>query len=551
MDTNRDKNLLSHVEIISSEAANCNLDFSGIKDKNAVYKVADFLSVTFNQAVLFSCLLEQSFQKMVTFESLSKHMKCSVIKVISLIDEIEALEKKSIIKKRIKWGRKKRSYKDVGYSVPHHVIESLRKSDYGLLKQERKFNLPNLLEQVKFASEERKDDSISTKQLFDEIDLLICNNREHIFIQYLNQKLSNTLSKCISLLLAYYRLTGYINNNIDDVTESVFDDILDQVEFRRSILNGCNELIRKHIVIVERSEFAVNEDISLSQESLDVLFKQFPELKTEEIQKNGVAKPNNIVAKKLFFENELSYKLNDLSNILGKRQFNSFLKSATQSKINRGITAIFHGFSGTGKTEAAYQIAKKTGRHMMIIDLSQSKSKWFGESEKQVKKFFDDYRKLLNNSVTEPILFINEADGLFSKRLNISTTLGNSGQTHNTIQNILLQEMENFEGILIVTTNLTGNMDKAFERRFLFKIEFPKPDKNIRQKIWKYRLPELTNKMAAELGAKFELTGGQIDNMIRKIVIKKVLNKNLNLFETLMDFCKDEFEFDKTRTVGF
>ncbi len=126
-----------------------------------------------------------------------------------------------------------------------------------------------------------------------------------------------------------------------------------------------------------------------------------------------------------------------------------------------------------------------------MVDLSETKSKWDGESEKQVKGIFDNYRELLQCTFPEPILFINEADGLLLQRLNIGKASCNISHTHNRIQNILLQELERFKGILIATTNLTDNLDKAFEQRFLLKIDFPRPDAMVRQQIWLSKLPEL------------------------------------------------------------
>lgn len=117
--------------------------------------------------------------------------------------------------------------------------------------------------------------------------------------------------------------------------------------------------------------------------------------------------------------------------------------------MNPGITAIFFGQPGTGKTELALQLAKKTHRNLMMVDLSETQIMWYGESEKRVKGIFDNYRELLKSHTPEPILFINEADGLLSQRLEIARSSYSVSHTQNRIQNILLQELEKFKGILI------------------------------------------------------------------------------------------------------
>ncbi|MBE0667021.1 MAG: ATP-binding protein, partial [Bacteroidales bacterium] len=183
---------------------------------------------------------------------------------------------------------------------------------------------------------------------------------------------------------------------------------------------------------------------------------------------------------------------------------------------------------------------------------SQTKSKWFGESEKLVKQIFTDYKTLLLNSPSEPILFINEADGLFGRRMDCGTDSSSADQTVNTVQNILLQELEDFEGILIAATNLPGSLDKAFERRFSFMIKFTKPDAGCRQRIWKNKLPELSAKEAESQAARFELTGGDIDVKVRKVLLKKALDNKALLSDILEESCTDDIGLTARRIIpGF
>jgi SpoVK/Ycf46/Vps4 family AAA+-type ATPase len=187
----------------------------------------------------------------------------------------------------------------------------------------------------------------------------------------------------------------------------------------------------------------------------------------------------------------------------------------------------------------------------MMVELSQVKSKWFGESEKQVKKIFDDYRKIYNNNKVKPILFINEADGMFSKRLGITGKTSSVDQTVNTIQNIILQELENFDGILFATTNLTENLDSAFERRFLFKVEFKNPLPEISEKIWKSKLPEFKSQYLKTLSSRYQLSGGEIENVARKYMIEKVIESKQIGLDRLMEFCELEKPFQKQNKIGF
>ena len=123
----------------------------------------------------------------------------------------------------------------------------------------------------------------------------------------------------------------------------------------------------------------------------------------------------------------------------------------------------------------------------------------------------------------------------------------------NTIQNIILQEMETVDGILVATTNLAQNMDKAFERRFLYKIKFEKPTLEARMSIWHEMIPALSESDAKTLAEKYDFSGGQIENIARHNTINGILyGDNGNSLETLMSYCdKERLETKVTRKIGF
>jgi SpoVK/Ycf46/Vps4 family AAA+-type ATPase len=218
--------------------------------------------------------------------------------------------------------------------------------------------------------------------------------------------------------------------------------------------------------------------------------------------------------------------------------------------MRNGFACLFYGKPGTGKTETVNQIARMTGRDVMLVDIAETKSCWFGESEKRIKKVFDKYRQYAKVNNPAPILLFNEADAVIGKRKDVNS--GNVAQTENTIQNIILQEMENLDGIMIATTNLTKNLDPAFERRFLYKIEFNKPTLEARKAIWKSQLPELRDEDAETLAGRYDFSGGQIENIARKRTVDSIIHAGRIDLETLNEYCGDE-KLDKDRgiTIGF
>lgn len=123
----------------------------------------------------------------------------------------------------------------------------------------------------------------------------------------------------------------------------------------------------------------------------------------------------------------------------------------------------------------------------------------------------------------------------------------------NSIQNIILQEMESLEGIMIATTNLTSNLDKAFERRFLYKVEYSRPSVESRAQIWRIMLPGLSESDARTLAGKFDLSGGEIENIVRKQSVGAILSGNdLIDLPAIMELCSHERLSNSThKKVGF
>ena len=248
---------------------------------------------------------------------------------------------------------------------------------------------------------------------------------------------------------------------------------------------------------------------------------------------------SNITPKQLFFNVEDQKQIDTLYSLLSQENFDSVTGRLEQAGMRKGICILLSGTAGTGKTESVLQIARKTGRPLMQVQVSDIKDKYVGESEKKLAAMFDNYRNSMKEGQKTGILFLNECDQLLSKRLeNISASVD---QMSNAIQNILLEQMERFEGIMICTTNLVQNLDTAFERRFLYKIELGRPCPEARESIWKSMIPDITDFNATYLAQHYDLSGGQIENIARKSIIDIALNGQGSLtLEKYCDYCERE-----------
>ena len=240
----------------------------------------------------------------------------------------------------------------------------------------------------------------------------------------------------------------------------------------------------------------------------------------------------------LFYNKQETMQIERLRQLLDREKFKEVQQRMARAGMRPGFACLFYGSPGTGKTETVIQLARQTGREIVQVNISTLRNMYVGESEKNVQKVFDDYRRKMEQSDITPILLFNEADAIFGVRYkNVNDSVD---QMENTIQNIILQNLETFEGILIATTNLTDNFDKAFERRFLYKVEFKKPTAEVRKMIWMSMMPELNENDAETLAVRYDFSGGQIENVARKQIVESILNGTTLDISTLKMLCEEE-----------
>ncbi len=319
-------------------------------------------------------------------------------------------------------------------------------------------------------------------------------------------------------------------------------------EFR----DGANRLQTLGLVEMEKrsSLFGEETGIVMTDEGKKTMLGDDAELYINKVSDKQLLSCDKIAEKTLFFSDALTEQLSLLRNSLDESYYKGLCARLEEKHLPKGICVLLYGEPGTGKTESVMQIAKATGRDIMHVDISATKTCWFGESEKLIKKVFTDYRHLCEKCKVKPILLFNEADAVFSKRKDVNS--GNVAQTENAIQNIILEEMENLDGILVATTNLADNLDGAFERRFLFKIRYDKPTVEAKTNIWRSKLPVLCEEDAQALAASYEFSGGQIDNIVRKAMMQEIVKGEKPTLNSLKAMCSEEKISKKAHNrIGF
>ena len=184
------------------------------------------------------------------------------------------------------------------------------------------------------------------------------------------------------------------------------------------------------------------------------------------------------------------------------------------------------------------------------VDISKIRGKYVGESEENASGIFKEYYRVAKQTKQMPILLFNESDALISKRMDIRNSVD---AMSNALQNIFLEELENFKGILIATTNHIQNMDEAFDRRFLMKIRFQKPSGETRKNIILQHLPMLDAHALQTLSDAYAFTGAELTNLVRRVRIFELIENRNPTLEELLQIADSEKDMRKRHAsvLGF
>jgi signal recognition particle GTPase len=542
------KTLLAHIERIVELIENSKLNDEFYKEaKTSIQFVAKTMSLSASQVIFFSVFMEKSDDNRISISDISKFIGCRNIKAISMMNEIDELEKRRLV-------RCSRNGERLSYRVPYKVVNAVKQNIAYEPESSKNLTTEQLFQQIEHLFDERDNDEIQCDALAMELKSLIEDNPALAFCRQIKEwdSIYNDNDNFLLLLLFCHR---YINLEDDSIVFDDFEDLYETIwtfrHIKSSLQKGTNNLLEKNILEYENDNGLIdNEHYKISTNAKELLFCELDIKIKQNKNPKGLIKHSDIAPKILFYNEREQEQIMQLTALLQEDHFASVQKRLEDNGMRKGFACLFHGVPGTGKTETVYQIARSTGRDIMMVDIAETKSKWFGESEKKIKSIFEHYRTFTKSNDTTPILLFNEADAVIGKRKKTGNTP--IDQTENTIQNIILQEMENLDGIMIATTNLTQNLDKAFERRFLYKIEFEKPNLKARKMIWQTMIPALSTQEAEELATTYDFTGGQIENITRKRMVEFILNGIEPSMETMHNYCRNELLYkNEVRKIGF
>lgn len=536
--------ILEAFENIVGLAKDSNLD-TDFFEKAAPYisYAAGKLNLTEQQTVLLALFVDNSENIRIRISELAKFIGCSTTRILRLSKDVDSLVDRHYLKAS-------KSSQSISYRMPWEVIDALRNDSPYIYKEEPIVDTLSFFSQFSKLMQEKRNGEATFKMIVEQTEMMLEEIKETTFAK----ELHNFNLELEDLILFIFMTHLFVENNDNCIgfhdIENLYTNNELPFRFRRELMLGESSLFdRKLIEHVNDDGMVRNDCFKLTNFAKDTLLGEISDTQTGKSQK-GLIPFESLPQKELVFNPEEKASVEELTSILSEERFSGVQQRLEKAGMRKGFCCLFYGAPGTGKTETVYQIARKTGRNIMRVDVDKIKSCWVGESEKNIKALFDRYRNICKNSDIAPILLFNEADAVLGVRMEGASR--SVDKMENSLQNIILQEMESLEGIMIATTNLTSNLDKAFERRFLYKIRYEKPSLACRRKIWEIMLPGIAAEDADLLASRFDLSGGEIENIARKHTVGAILSGNETIdVDKISEICRKERISAPIQKVGF
>lgn len=537
--------IIAAIDRIIEGAKDCELKMSKIKPsiKKTISYLGERLALSPMQTLLLSAFINYGDESYVEIRELASLFNCPRIRVISYQSDIDELCRRKLIRYR---------ESDNDYVIPRAVIRAFSNDEPYNAQINRCENEDALFDQIATLCEERRNSHISYSDYCEEMEMILTTNNHLEFVKLLNKEELDQLDK----LFFVWCCNMLINEDDTDICEIDMRRMIGNKRglirrLRESLMTGANALIENNLLSYSFNDgLSSRESFVISDKSKKTLLKSLIVASSTAPRCKDLLPYTKITAKELFYNASERQAIDRLESLLRPENFKLVCERLSTQGMRRGFACLFYGAPGTGKTETVLQLARRCGRDIMQVNISTIKSKWVGESEKNIKEIFDRYRTAVEHSEVAPILLFNEADAIISQRMNNAQR--SVDKMDNAIQNIILEEIEKLDGILIATTNLAGNMDSAFERRFIYKIEFKKPTVEAKCSIWKSMIPSLDESVVNMVAQKYDLSGGEIENIARKYSVEYVLTGKHADIETLTEICDNEqLNKNKHIRIGF
>lgn len=525
--------------------------------KNPLAFLTKKLGMTKMQVVVLAILIEAG--EPLSWRGIGEFLNCSRLSVMVYTEEIEELVKKRWV---VRKGAREPGGFFEGFALVHGVVTALRHNKPYVPEKIDGLDIQNFVDRLENYVDKNVLDHRSIFSDNEEWMVQLCEANPQLPLCQEVLRFEKDIHIQSLLMLTVIDYAQWAESDGEGISLSSIDHFYPEDYeadgMRKKLRNGSHQLIKSGLIEHKCEDGIANtERYTLTSKCKEQLLKDYVPSKSrcpvESKSEKGLKSHTAIKVKNMFYNPGEQEQIERLTSLLCEENLQSIQERLEQEGMRKGVACLFYGAPGTGKTETVLQIARQTGRDIMQIDIAGLRDKYVGESEKNIKAVFRRYRDICKHSEMMPILFFNEADGIFGKRSTLSMN-PSVEKMDNAMQNIILQEMEDLEGILIATTNLTCNLDSAFERRFLFKVEFKKPNTDVKAKLWSSMLGNgISEEDALRLAKKFDFSGGQIENIARKRTIEYILSGKKATIDDLENFCESELLGDQSsrKSIGF
>jgi SpoVK/Ycf46/Vps4 family AAA+-type ATPase len=434
------------------------------------------------------------------------------------------------------------------FEVDEKVYEALLNNKKERLEFKPAENFTKLLKNINEIYEKRTGGCYDAETMRKRIEQELSLAKKCDELDWLNSFTELTLEdKILFLFAAYSHQKNEEQIDLEYHIKQIEDNFTKQKAFRDSIANKTSILIMNDLLLKAEDGFVFDEFVGLTEKAIHALFqKESNKAKKKTFSTATILQPEDIFLEELFYNESEWSQINTIEKILSKEKHQLVVNQLVENGLAKGISILFNGFSGTGKTATAKRLAKITNRPLFCVDVEKIANKWIGDTEKNTKKIFDEYYEFSKECDVMPILFFNE-DSIFSKRVEVGHS---SDRTHNSMQNILLEQMELFTGISIVTSNHAEKLDKAFERRFLYKVEFEKPTKETQYSLLSNAFQNISGETINTVLENYSFTGGQIYNIKKKYIMQCIIDDE-DLESLFIRLCKEEIKTTTSNKIGF
>ena len=515
----------------------------------------DFLAskLQFNpvQCVIIAMLIEKG--EPISYRQMGKTLGLSRLSMMTYYNDIEELFKARWLTHR---GAQEEDGMYEGYGLAKGVITAIRKNQVFVPEVLKCKDTHEFVEKLSAHIDAtlKDNNTIFSDEKFWIMELINANKNLPICKEALKLKDIDTISFLMLLISDYCNFHDFDSGegvSFHEVKLAYHNDETSNIRLiNKQLQNGTHELFKRNLIEHKCEDCTIYVATAHLKDDILEGFTPADNFKKDSPKINGLKSNKDITPKTLFYNKKEDEQIKRIQTLLSQEQLPIVQERLKEKGMRTGVCILMHGAPGTGKTATAYEIARQTGRDIIQVQVTDFKDKFVGESEAKLKKIFNNYRSYCQNCEVAPILLFNEGDAILSKRTtNIERSVD---QMSNALQNILLEEMENLEGIMIVTTNLTTNLDSAFERRFIFKVQFDKPDNQNKARIWKSMIEELSDDDSLELAESFDVSGGEIENIARKSIMEYVISGQRPNIKTVKSLAESEkLKTNSRPIVGF